>query len=63
MLLQYIKSVHFKKTVARISFFFKIVVLFVLAFIESTTTLKETKFAQLSSLNERTLAVLEMLFF
>ena len=40
-----LKSVHFKKTVARIS----IVVLFVLICIESNTILKESRFAQLSS--------------
>ena len=52
-----LKSVHFKKTVARISFLSKLWYFFVLICIESTTILKETRFAQLSSKNEWTLNI------
>ena len=51
-----LKSIHYKKTVARILFLSKLCYVLSIQFkTKSTTILKETRFVQLSSYNEQTL--------
>ena len=55
----WLKSIHFKKTVARSSIFSKLWYFLTQIITKSTTILKEMRIAQLSSLNERILGFAE----